>query len=136
MAHEAKPSGTVFPAFKYADAPAAIDWLESAFGFTRGLVVPGPEGTVAHAELSIGTGGVMLGSTREPSPKDPWAAVAFGVYVAVEDVDAHYARAKAAGARIADEIHDTDYGSREYSAFDPAGNLWSFGSYRPGDAEV
>lgn len=133
---DAKPIGDVFPAIKYRDAPEALGWLEKAFGLKPGLVVPGPEGTIAHAELSIGTGGVMLGSVREPGEGDPWAAVPMGVYVAVDDVDAHYARAVAAGARIADEIQDTDYGARQYSAFDPEGNLWCFGSYRPGDTEV
>lgn len=134
-----KPAGgapTVYPAFKYADAPAAIDWLEAAFGLRRGLVVPGPGDTVAHAELSIGAGGVMLGSEREASPEDPWAAARFGVYVVVEDVDAHYARAKASGAKIVEEINDTDYGSRQYSALDLEGNFWCFGTYRPGDEGV
>jgi uncharacterized glyoxalase superfamily protein PhnB len=54
-----------------------------------------------------------------------------GIYVAVEDADAHYEQAKAAGAEIVREIGDTDYGSREYTARDPEGNVWSFGTYRP-----
>lgn len=131
-----KPLGDVFPAFKYRDAPSALAWLEGAFGLKPGLVVPGPDNTIAHAELSIGTGGVMLGSTREPSDADPWAAVPMGVYVVVDDIEAHYETAKAAGARIVDDIHGTDYGSREYSALDPEGNVWCFGTYRPGDPEV
>jgi uncharacterized glyoxalase superfamily protein PhnB len=57
--------------------------------------------------------------------------VTHGVYVVVEDVDAHYARAKAAGAAIAMELRDTDYGSREYSVHDLEGNLWAFGTYDP-----
>jgi uncharacterized glyoxalase superfamily protein PhnB len=53
------------------------------------------------------------------------------VYVAVADTDALYERAKAAGAEIVRELHDTDYGSRDFAAKDPEGNLWSFGTYRP-----
>lgn len=134
MTGPARP--TVYPAFKYDDAPAAIDWLEKAFGLKRGLVVPGPDGGVAHAEMSIGAGGVMLGSKRAPTPQDPWAATPFGLYVVVEDIDTHFANAKAAGARIVEEINDTDYGSRQYSALDPAGTVWCFGTYRPGDEDV
>jgi uncharacterized glyoxalase superfamily protein PhnB len=61
-------------------------------------------------------------------PGDPASQ---GVYVAVEDADAHYERAKAAGAEITREIEDTDYGSREYTARDHEGHVWSFGTYRP-----
>ena len=53
------------------------------------------------------------------------------MYVVIEDADAHYARAKAAGAEIVRELEDQDYGSRDYSARDFEGNLWSFGTYRP-----
>ncbi|MCM0675632.1 glyoxalase [Micromonospora phytophila] len=64
---------------------------------------------------------------------DSFVAGAFDaqVYVAVEDVDAHCARARAAGAEIVREPLDTDYGSRDYTARDLAGNVWSFGTYRP-----
>ena len=122
----------VFPALRYKDAPAALAWLGSAFGFDARMVVPGGEGVIAHAELGIGPGVVMIGSRREPESANDWANASFGVYVYVEDVDAHYARAKAAGADVFRDLADTDYGSREYSARDPEGNLWSFGTYRPG----
>ncbi|RXF68746.1 VOC family protein [Hansschlegelia zhihuaiae] len=135
----AKPPGlgpTVFPALKYEDAPAAAAFLEKAFGFKPGLVVPGPGGGIAHAEYSIGDGGVMFGSMREADGEDPWAAARFGIYVVVEDIEAHYEAARAAGARIVRALEDTEYGSREYSALDPEGNIWSFGTYRPGDEGV
>jgi uncharacterized glyoxalase superfamily protein PhnB len=124
----------VFPALKYKDAPGAVAWLERAFGFEKALVVPNPDGTIAHAELKIGPGHVMCGSKREPQgDKNPWDDATAGVYVYVADVDAHYARARSAGAEIVRDLADTDYGSREYSARDPEGNLWSFGTYLPGD---
>lgn len=103
---------TVMPALKYRDAPAAIEWLERAFGFKSHMTVPGPDNTVAHAQMTSGNGMIMLGSTGRPDPKNPWSDARHGIYVVVADVDAHYARAKAAGAEIVMELRDTDYGSR------------------------
>jgi uncharacterized glyoxalase superfamily protein PhnB len=124
---------TIFPALKYRDGAAAVEWLTRAFGFETRVVHPGPEGTVGHAELAIGPGVIMLGTKSAPDPRNPWADASSGIYVYVEDLDAHYARAKAAGANIVRELADTEYESREYSARDPEGNLWSFGTYRPGE---
>ena len=127
----------IFPGLRYKDAPAAIDWLVRAFGFEQQMVVPGPDDTIAHAQLTLGPGVIMLGSARDDelrlaSPKDLGATTA-AVYVYVSDVDAHYAQAKAAGAEVVRELADTDYGSREYSVRDPEGHLWSFGTYLPGE---
>ena len=121
----------IFPALKCGNAPAAIDWLHKAFGFEKRFVVPGENETVAHAELRNGAGMIMMGSTCAPDPKNPWASAPFGIYVQVKDVDAHYARAKAAGAEIVRPLADTPYGAREYSARDCDGHLWSFGTYDP-----
>jgi uncharacterized glyoxalase superfamily protein PhnB len=132
MREDTRPN--IFPAFKYQDATAAIGWLERAFGFARQGVHPGPDGTVAHAELKLGAGVIMLGSMGLPDPLNPWKAAAQGVYVYVPDADDHYARAKAAGAVIVRELADTPYGSREYAARDSEGNLWSFGTYYPDGA--
>ncbi len=120
----------------YADARAALDWLERAFGFERLSVHDGPDGTVAHAELRFGDGMIMLGSvgSNDLGMKTPreLGAVNQGVYVIVDDgIDAHFEQARAAGAEVVRELHDTDYGSRDYAARDPEGNLWSFGTYRP-----
>jgi len=126
---------TIYPFLRYDDAPAALGWLEKAFGFRRTMEVPGPNGTIAHAQMSFGTGVVMLGSSREAtSVQEPDDALAarHGIYVAVDDVDAHHERAAAAGAEITRELEDTEYGSREYSARDVEGYHWSFGTYRPG----
>ena len=122
----------IFPALKYKDAPRAIDWLGKAFGFEKQFVVPGEHDTVAHAQLRNGAGMIMMGSAGEPDPANPWTTEPYGIYVVVKDIDAHYARAKAAGAEIVYELRETDYGSREYGARDLEGNLWSFGTYLPG----
>ena len=133
------PAGnaTVVPTMRYRDAPKMIDWLCQAFGFERRLVVPGENGTIAHSQLTLGNGMVMVGSWTD----DEWGklvstardtgTVTGSVYVIVADVDAHYARAKAAGAEIIDPIVDRPYGGRGYGARDPEGQIWSFGSYDP-----
>ena len=129
---------TVVPAMRYRDANAAIEWLCKAFGFERHLVVPGENGTVAHAQLTFGNGMIMLGSAREDEfgqwvkpPRETGGIGTQSAYVIVEDADAHYARAKAAGAEIVMEVEDQDYGGRLYSCLDPEGHLWSFGTYDP-----
>jgi uncharacterized glyoxalase superfamily protein PhnB len=127
---------TMFPFLRYRDAPAAIAWLERAFGFEPRAVHPGPGNTIAHAELGFGGSALMLGSAKEDNLGLKTAielgGVNQGIYVYVPDIDAHYARARAAGAEIIYELRETDYGSREYGARDPEGNLWSFGTYLPG----
>ena len=125
---EGRPS--VFPVFRYQDAAAALAWLAKAFGFEKLMEVRAPDGSIAHAELRLRSGVIMQGPARD-DPANPWASVKQGVYVYVEDVDAHYTRAKAAGAEIARELQDTPYGSREYSARDLDGFLWSFGNFCP-----
>jgi uncharacterized glyoxalase superfamily protein PhnB len=129
---------TVIPAMRYRDANAAIEWLCKAFGFEKHLVVPGENGTVAHAQLTFGNGMIMLGSAREDEfgrwvkpPRETGGIGTQSAYVIVEDADAHYARAKAAGAEIVMEVEDQDYGGRLYSCLDPEGHLWSFGTYDP-----
>ena len=126
---------TIFPALRYRDAPAAIEWLGRAFGFEARMVVDGAPGTVAHAELACGRAMIMLGSARAPDA-DEYSAAApppggTALYMVVEDPDAHHERACAAGAEIVRALNDTDYGSREYAARDPEGNVWSFGTYQP-----
>ncbi len=125
----------IFPFLRYEDAPAAFEWLHRAFGFEKQMLVPGPKGTVAHAQLRCGAGVVLIGTAQEDfmNMKSPKAAggVTQGIYVHVDDVEAHHDRAKAAGAEIVMALEDTDYGAREYAARDPEGHLWSFGTYRP-----
>ncbi len=120
---------TLYPTFKYRDAPAAIEFLKSAFGFQERVVYTNPDGTIAHSELTYGPSILMVGTVKN----DLYARRAGqgSIYVAVDDADAHYQRARAAGAEILFELHDTAYGSRDYAARDPEGNVWSFGTYRP-----
>jgi uncharacterized glyoxalase superfamily protein PhnB len=119
---------TVIPALRYRDAPAAIDFLCTAFGFERHFVVPGEAGTIDHAQLRFGNGMVMLGSARD----DAFSRIINqSTYIIVDDADAHYETARAAGAEILKEIMSPEYGGRLYTSRDPEGNLWSFGTYDP-----
>jgi len=118
----------IIPTIRYTDAPAAIDFLERAFGFERKAVY-GAGDVIHHAELTCGRGMVMLGSTGQGDPQ--FDTRHSSVYVIVADPDGLHDRAKAAGAAITRELQDTDYGSREFSARDPEGNMWSFGTYDP-----
>jgi uncharacterized glyoxalase superfamily protein PhnB len=142
MATHAKQTvATVITCLRYHDAPAMIDWLCRAFGFERHLVVPGPENTIAHAQLAFGNGMVMLGSAGRPdhdafsrlqrTPREAGGAGTQSAYVVVNDVDAHHAQAVAAGAKVVLPLKDEDYGGRGYSCLDPEGHLWNFGSYDP-----
>ena len=126
----------IFPFLRYADASAAIEWLGEAFGFEPHLVVPGPDGSVVHGQLRLGAGMIMLSSAGADSLSmaDPGdlPGQSQGIYIAVDAIDEHYQRARAAGAEILREIADQEYGSRDYTARDPEGYVWSFGTYRPG----
>ena len=119
----------IIPTLRYRDAKAAIDFLERAFGLERKEVYENDDGTVAHAELTHGRGMVMLGSAGTGDPQ--FETHHSSTYVVVGDPDALHDRARAAGARITRELQDTDYGSREFTAQDPEGNVWSFGTYDP-----
>lgn len=127
----------VVPTMRFRDAPAAIDWLCRAFGFEKHLIVPGEGGRIDHAQLVLGDGMIMLGSTSDneygrlmKQPRDVGGNTAT-VYVIVPDADAHYARAKTAGAEIFMDIADMDYGGRAYGCFDIEGHIWAFGTYDP-----
>lgn len=133
MTDQRRPS--IFPAIRYRDADAAVDFLTRAFGATEKAVHRGDDGAIQHAELALGAGLVMLGQYS----KEGWMggdrprplASTVSIYVVIEDPDRHRAVAGEAGATIVRELVDMDYGSREYSARDPEGNLWSFGTYGP-----
>ncbi len=129
---------TIVPGLRYRDAPAAIEWLCRVFGFEKHLVVPGDNGTIAHAQLSFGNGMIMLGSVQDDEhgrlikqPDEIGGAETQSAYVIVTDADAVYESAKNAGAEIVMEIADQDYGGRLFSCRDLEGHLWNIGTYDP-----
>ena len=133
-----RSNGSIIPGMSYHDAPAAIDWLCNAFGFSPHLVVPDENGGIAHAQLTLGNGMIMLGSVREGGESDNLVSTprlagttTQAAYIVIEEIDEHYRRAVEAGAEIVYEIADQEYGGRLYSARDPEGHVWNFGSYDP-----
>ncbi len=129
---------TISPGMRYRNAPAAIEWLCRAFGFEKHLIVPGPNDTIVHAQLTYGNGMIMLSSKLDTEfnqlikqPEELGGFETQSPYVIVPDADAHYARANSAGATIVLDIVDASYGGRGYSCRDLEGHLWSFGTYNP-----
>jgi uncharacterized glyoxalase superfamily protein PhnB len=139
MATNDSPRSTVIPALRYRDAPAAIEWLCRVIGFEKHLVVPGPDNTIAHAQLILGGGMVMLGSVSNGSeygkrirqPDEIGGFETQSAYVVVADADAVHARAKAEGWTIVIALKDEEYGGRGFSCLDPEGRLWNVGTYDP-----
>ena len=127
----------IVPSLRYRDAPAAIEYLCETFGFTKRLVIPGPDGTIRHAQLTLGDGMIMLGSAQNrdfgPHVKTPQelGANTQSAYVIVPEIDAHYAARQGRRSRDRAGNQDAYYGGRLYFALDPEGNLWHFGSYDP-----
>jgi len=127
------PDGTprILPMLTYADAPAAIDFLCRAFGFGTRYRLDMPDGRVGHAELALEGGVVTLASEFEGFGVSPQKLDGHHsqLFVYVDDVDAHFARAREAGATIAAEPADQFYGDRTYRAIDPEGHRWVFGTH-------
>lgn len=120
---------TLFAGLHYGDGRKAIDFLQRAFGFGRGLTVDGERGEIDHAELWLGRDAVMVSAS--PKGSGFWGEHTQCTYGYAPDVEAHHARAQAAGATILQPPHDTPYGARTYYSLDVEGFLWSFGTYRP-----
>ena len=121
----------IFPALHYREPEAALEWLKHAFGFEEKAVYRGDDQRIVHAELRLGDGLVMFGGLPTDTAGSGDGQPPVTIYAVVSDPDGHYERARAAGAEIVRELSDQPYGSREYSARDPEGNLWSFGTYDP-----
>ena len=117
----------ITPYLLYQDAGAAVEWLSKAFGLRPDEVLKGTDGRVNHASMTFGKSLLMFGSPG-PDFKGPraighWTA---NLYVDVDDVETHYARAVKAGAAIIEEPKDTPYGARRYGAEDLEGHRWYF----------
>ena len=129
----------VIPMIAYEDGPKAMDWLSSAFGFTERARMLDNSGRLSHGEMQAGDGVIML-ATPTPDYQAPrhhresceparkWSTVPYvvdGLLVYVDDVDAHFARAKQKGATILSEV-ETNENGRLYRAEDVEGHRWMF----------
>ena len=130
----------LIPSVRYKDAHAAIAWLERVLGFERQAVYDGPEGTVAHAQLTFGgTGMLMLGSATNASPHPELNArpeeiggrVTSPMYLVVKDCMPAWERVRAEGAEILMELKEMEYGVRMFAVKDLEGYHWSVGEYDP-----
>jgi uncharacterized glyoxalase superfamily protein PhnB len=116
------PEATVIPVLIYPDVRQAVEWLSGAFGFVERLRI----GDSHRSQMSVGDGAVIIGDVRgDRRPPRPGEST-HSVMVRVDDVNAHYERAKTHGARIVQEPKDFDYGERQYTAEDPSGHQWTF----------
>ena len=130
---------TVIPGLRYRDAHKAIEWLVRALGFEKKAVYDGPNGTVAHAELTFGNGMIMIGSllddgdktTAALPPDEMGLREAMACSLLVTDAAASYLMAKAAGAQITQELAEMPYGGKAFSCLDLEGHRWWVGEYDP-----
>lgn len=139
-------SSTIVPCLRYRRAIEAIDFLCKAFGFEKQAVYVNEEHKhlVDHAQLTFGDGMIMIGSVRDDTPfakhmvqpDEVMGRETQCACVTVKgDLREHCERAKRAGAVIVDDYEEKPYGGAGYSARDPEGHLWYFGTYDPWTAE-
>src|SRR5690606_8658427 len=120
---------SIVPALIYVDPRAALGWLAKAFGFELVMLIEDDAGQVAHAEMRLGASRIMVGSEWSAPYKSPRSAGGLNtqsLHIAIDtDVDAHCARAKAAGAQVIAEPEDQFYGHRTYRCRDLEGHIWT-----------
>ena len=140
MANDARDcKATVIPGMRYRDCLAAIEWLCRVLGFEKQAVYMGEGDQVMHAQLTFGNGMIMLGSAANESPYTPYSALpgeiggreTRSVSLLVDDCDALYARAKAAGAEMIFALEEKEYGGKDFTCRDPEGYIWNIGTYNP-----
>ena len=112
-------------------ASDAIEFYKTAFGATQVMRLDMPDGKVGHAELRIGGSPIMLGSPcDEMALRNPGEHTSVGLHLYVEDVDAQFQKAVAAGATVVSEPKDQFYGDRSASVKDPYGHLWFLATHK------
>jgi uncharacterized glyoxalase superfamily protein PhnB len=130
---------TVIPGLRYRNAKAMSEWLVAAFGFEKQAVYAGPNDVVMHAQLTFGNGMIMIGSVASGTaasnllkqPDEIGGAETQAPYLVVTDIDALYARAKAAGARMVVDLESKEHGGKAFTCTDPEGHVWHVGTYDP-----
>ncbi|MBL9099089.1 MAG: VOC family protein [Alphaproteobacteria bacterium] len=128
---QAAPRPSLMSALCYRDPRAALKWLEAAFGFETFMVITDADGNLGHSEMRFGNGVIMVGAEWTEDHKSPASIGRKNtqtVHVQLaEDIDAHCARARAAGAEIIQAPETQFYGDRTYRARDLEGHIWTFG---------
>ncbi len=126
LKNQSVPADTVLPHITYQNVADALVWLAKTFGFVEHYHY-GSSGRVEGAQMHLGDAWIMLNSAR-PGRTSPAQAgnATQSLTIFVEDVDAHFERARSAGARIVEDLHETEYGERQYGAEDLEGHHWLF----------
>ena len=123
----------ITPNVFYDDPAAALEWLEKAFGFATRSSIPGPDGAIIHAEMQVDDSVIMMsptaGADAWKSPQSLGGSVTLGLYVYVDDVDAHFARARSAGGTIVSEPEDMFWDDRTYVVEDLERHRWTFAQH-------
>ncbi len=123
------PEQAIMPYLYYEDVEAALEWLHRAYGFEpeTSEIMRNGKGIVVHASMTVGGSTLLLGRPG-PEYRCPrrTGQTHHNLYIYVDDLDAHYARASAADAKMLSEIEDTPYGDRRYGTEDPEGQRWYF----------
>jgi uncharacterized glyoxalase superfamily protein PhnB len=133
----------VIPGLRYRNAMAMIEWLCRAFGFEKQAVYADPDGVVMHSQLTFGNGMIMVGSIKNETsvssllkqPDEIGGAETQAPYLVVSDVDAIYASAKIAGAKMVIDLEQKEHGGKAFSCSDPEGHVWHVGSFDPWETQ-
>jgi uncharacterized glyoxalase superfamily protein PhnB len=134
-----KCKSTVIPGLRYRNAMAMIEWLCKAFGLEKQAVYAGPGDVVMHAQLTFGNGMIMIGSVNNQTasskllkqPDEIGGAETQAPYLVVSDIDAIYASAKRAGAKMVMDLEEKEHGGKAFTCTDPEGHVWHVGTYDP-----
>lgn len=128
----------IIPATRYRDCEAALAFLTDVFGLTDHAVYRDEAGRIVHVQLMLGQGMVMFGPAHGgdfdrflTDPSQTGGRETTTIYLVDADVEARYERARGKGAKILLPLKDEDYGGKSFTAADPEGHIWSFGSYDP-----
>jgi uncharacterized glyoxalase superfamily protein PhnB len=131
-------SSTIVPCLRYRDTPAMIEWLCTNLGFETRLQVPGRNGQISHAELTLGDGMVMIGTHTDDTygqllttPEQAGGLLTQTIWIHVDSADEVYARVVDSGATIIEPIDDAPQGGRAFACRDPEGHVWQVGTYDP-----
>jgi uncharacterized glyoxalase superfamily protein PhnB len=129
MSERSRP--TLASGLAYRDPAAALSWLEKAFGFEITMVVENPDGSIGHSEMRLGDALIYVGREWDEHHRSPVANGGVNtqsLHIQLPSgIDAHFAVARAAGAKVLREPEDQFYGDRNYVVADPEGHIWSFG---------
>jgi uncharacterized glyoxalase superfamily protein PhnB len=124
------PTDSMLSHIVYQNVAGAIAWLTATFGFTEHYRYGEPGGSISGAQMRLGGACIMLRSARadsaSPAQIGKWTQ---SLTVFVDDVDAHFSRAKSAGAKVFEDLQETMYGERQYGAEDLEGHRWLFSQH-------